>query len=745
MRDLILVRGAPGSGKSTWIKEHHLEPYTVSSDQVRLMFSCPEADPFTGEPHISQRNEKAVWKFIEDIVEQRMIMGQFLVIDAQNLAPSRWLKLAEKYRYRVYVKQMDTTQEECLKRNAARPPLVRVPENVIKASFYKMQNNPLPARVKPVTEEIAAGDIPPTDINSYKRLIAVGDIHGCYEPLKKLQEMTNDFQEADFIVFVGDFLDRGLQNREVLELMVSLRNKPNIMFLEGNHKHEKFWAEDRIDEIRSGEFRCNTMPQLEGMDKKAVREWCSRWCQLAYLSFGSKRFLISHAGLGYMPDHLLYVPSQVYIRGGDYEDDVDKAWQEKGYGDDLIQIHGHRNWYSYSMEAFDTSINLNSAVEFGEDLRVYIYDKEADTEEFHYLPNPVHREGMTLRRKATVLADRGCATTQELVELLVDNMRHASGIAEKRLSNNISSFNFTREVFYSVAWDDLNTIARGLFIDTARYRIVARSYQKFFNVNERERFNTLSWLKEHLVFPVKAWRKYNGFLGMMSWNPATNSIFYASKSTNDGEHAQLVKEVIEGYLADWQLETITRYLQDNDVTLLWEICTKADPHIIKEPEMPILLDVVYNTINFKKLNDVAFASLADAVFRVPRKSLDKTFQSWNQLEPVLVSQWIPNVVYHAVEGWVLCDENGYQLKLKTAYYKNYKMLRRAKELMQEGNATVTNFQNANGVAHDVINFMKGIGVDQLKAMSIIDVRDQYLAAGGKDFLYDENTNLRNYL
>ena len=49
MRDLILVRGAPGSGKSTWVAQNNLQPYCISSDAVRLMFSSPEIDPSTGE------------------------------------------------------------------------------------------------------------------------------------------------------------------------------------------------------------------------------------------------------------------------------------------------------------------------------------------------------------------------------------------------------------------------------------------------------------------------------------------------------------------------------------------------------------------------------------------------------------------------------------------------------------------------------------------------------------------------
>ena len=33
--------GAPGSGKSTWIKDNNLEMYTLSADMIRLQHSSP--------------------------------------------------------------------------------------------------------------------------------------------------------------------------------------------------------------------------------------------------------------------------------------------------------------------------------------------------------------------------------------------------------------------------------------------------------------------------------------------------------------------------------------------------------------------------------------------------------------------------------------------------------------------------------------------------------------------------------
>ena len=39
MRNLFILRGAPASGKSTWIKENNLEPYTLSTDQIPIKLS----------------------------------------------------------------------------------------------------------------------------------------------------------------------------------------------------------------------------------------------------------------------------------------------------------------------------------------------------------------------------------------------------------------------------------------------------------------------------------------------------------------------------------------------------------------------------------------------------------------------------------------------------------------------------------------------------------------------------------
>lgn len=68
---------------------------------------------------------------------------------------------------------------------------------------------------------------------------AVGDIHGCYEPLRALMARLDAVAEgSETIVFVGDYVDRGAQSRQVLEWLFDMnREHPEkVVCLMGNHE-----------------------------------------------------------------------------------------------------------------------------------------------------------------------------------------------------------------------------------------------------------------------------------------------------------------------------------------------------------------------------------------------------------------------------------------------------------------------------------------------------------------------------
>jgi serine/threonine protein phosphatase 1 len=66
-------------------------------------------------------------------------------------------------------------------------------------------------------------------------LLAIGDIHGCFTSLRALWGVVQPSVD-DVVVFLGDYVDRGVDSRQVLDLLVVESAKPNRVFLRGNHE-----------------------------------------------------------------------------------------------------------------------------------------------------------------------------------------------------------------------------------------------------------------------------------------------------------------------------------------------------------------------------------------------------------------------------------------------------------------------------------------------------------------------------
>ncbi|MFN4197039.1 MAG: metallophosphoesterase family protein [Caldimicrobium sp.] len=69
-------------------------------------------------------------------------------------------------------------------------------------------------------------------------IFAIGDIHGSYYSLKALLELIPIRWGIDYLIFLGDYIDRGPESRKVLELIINLKETyPDKVFpLKGNHE-----------------------------------------------------------------------------------------------------------------------------------------------------------------------------------------------------------------------------------------------------------------------------------------------------------------------------------------------------------------------------------------------------------------------------------------------------------------------------------------------------------------------------
>lgn len=732
MRDLLLMHGIQGSGKSTFIKENNLEPYTICPDKLRLLFEAPIIDPRTGKKSISQKNDKKVWDLVNKLVEEKMARGEFIVIDAMNIDMSTWKKLAEKYRYHIYYKSfLNISLEECIKRNKQREEYKIVSDEVIYNCYERINNAIIPKYTIEIDDDFFKNGIKPIDVNKYENIYVFGDIHGCFDPLNQFFT-EHPFSKNNLYIFLGDYLDRGLKNKETIELLFQFINEKNVMFLEGNHSWEKYWANNEIEKIRSREFLINTVNQINSVDKAKLREFCRRWIQMAYIEYNNKKYFLTHAGLGFFPGekNLRFIPSHDLIRGGKYEDDIDAWYEEKDC--DVIQIHGHRNQYEYSVNQFTQTFNLNSSVEFGEPLRVMQISKQGYN--FYHYENDsckgrINPWKQNIETNNIALTMSKSNLTKE--EQFILTLRKSNDIIEKILKNNISSFNFKRDVFYSNKWNNLNKIARGLFINTKENKIVARSYEKFFNVNEGNK-NTFEFLKQNLKYPISVFMKYNGFLGLMSYDHNINDLHFFSKSTDESDFAYWFKEIaIQKFKQYNKLDEIKEYLKNNDVTMIFEVIDPTnDPHIIQYKSKDIwLLDIIDNTIDFHKKSYDELCKIANK-FQLNVKQKEYIINNFDELMYNLNNEF-PNVKQEIpFEGFVLEDKNGYMFKFKMSFYLFWKKIRAIKQQIAKNK--FNSFNKLNEEERKIVTFItNNFNIDEIDKMSVIDIRNKFNMQGNK--------------
>jgi predicted kinase len=669
MRQLYLLRGNVASGKSTWLEKHGLTQYALCADTIRLLLQSPVLMP-SGKYGITQENDKRTWELLFEMLQTRMERGELVFIDATHSKSSdfaKYKKLAEAYRYRIFCLDFtDVPLELCVARNNDRSEYKQVPLRVLENIDARLKSQPTPSYATVVKPDRFADffEIKPLNFDQYKAVTVIGDIHGCYEPLSKIE-----FKDDEFYIFVGDYIDRGIQNAKVIGHLLTLHEKPNILLLEGNHERWlRFWSNNETDNIRSNEFKFQTRPELDasGLDKSEIRQLCRKFAQMAYFTYRGRTVLITHGGISSLPGQLVTIATEQFIKGvGKYEDmlEVADSWSSHS-PENSVQLSGHRNVTDSPIQVNSKYYNLEGKVEFGGELRVVVLRGDGSIEPISY-PNTIFRP-KAIKVELTLNPSS-----------FVEDLRRSKFIHE-RACGDISSFNFSRQAFYKKLWDGMTVKARGLFVNTKTNEIVARSYNKFFNLGERDdqRVENIQF-----EYPVTAWEKYNGFLGMVGYDTASDSLLYLSKSSVEGIYPEFFKGVLFDALSSEQLEKIKEELKSRNICLVFEcIDIKNDPHIIEYERSEVrLLDIVRRTLDYEKLpyeDVVAFAKK----YNLPVKKTAQVMKSQEGFMFFMNTLGVEETDF--IEGYVLEDSNGLMVKIKLPYYNFWKHMRALKDAVR---------------------------------------------------------------
>ena len=405
MRKLLITRGLPGSGKSTLIAEEGLQDHHLSADKLRRAFTGSELC-LDGELRIAQKHNDRIWRLMHEAFGVRVDNGEIIALEGRfdrfsEMVPFIDAALLEGYQIHI-ADLSDIPLEVIQERNKTRPVLEQVRSAGQEADARRISDqsleNWLAGRYPNAGITISDSSTASAAIQSmltfevqnfdrFSRVVHIGDLQGVCEALFQEGSPVRRRLDDDIAyVFVGDALDRGLENGEIMKWLVeevTPRLGKNVWFLRGNHEiHLEHFAAGRAS--FSIEFNLRTLPQLveAGITRLEAEEFVGKLTEALVYEFQGKTVYVTHGGIPapIRPARLPFVPSEQLMKGPGYHSTrIDEifnasASEHADNGQLFYQVHGHRNSAGVAIDAYPFSFNLEGGAEHGGHIRIAVLD-----------------------------------------------------------------------------------------------------------------------------------------------------------------------------------------------------------------------------------------------------------------------------------------------------------------------------------------------------------------------------------
>lgn len=215
--------------------------------------------------------------------------------------------------------------------------------------------------------------------------------------------------------------------------------------------------------------------------------------------------------------------------------------------------------------------------------------------------------------------------------------------------DNLVLLNYTHNAQYEGKWNEYERICRGLAINTETGKVVIRSFDKFFNWNERG-FVTNSPIK-HITEKVDG-SLCNLFVHGKSYR-------FASRGSFDGKQAMWATRFFERRFSKYNMidfNTLT-----NDHTLIFEAIYPENRIVVDYGNTE---DLVLLAIRNKHSGEYLSYQQVDHIAYGYRFSRPKV-HSFSNIEEILAAQ---KTLPYSKEGWVVEFEDGQRFKFKGDQY-----------------------------------------------------------------------------
>ncbi len=230
---------------------------------------------------------------------------------------------------------------------------------------------------------------------------AIGDIHGCFSELTSLHKKILTHEKynikKDFIIYLGDYIDRGKKSKEVINQIIKLKDK-NIKTINLMGNHDEFMVnflfnrknnlKDWINFGADFTFRSYGIELVEfikdGFDEKIVEkvrrtllknmdEHHQNFFKELRLFYETKKYLFVHAGID--PKKKLNDQTKE-----DYLWSRSRNFFDKNFKAEKIIVHGHTPEEQITSDPY--RINIDSGCYFSGKLTCVGLTDELETRFF---------------------------------------------------------------------------------------------------------------------------------------------------------------------------------------------------------------------------------------------------------------------------------------------------------------------------------------------------------------------------
>ena len=221
IKELVLLVGPQGAGKSTFCNQYLSDHYRISQDEQG------QKQHFEMFKQALQAQSKIVVDRINHTREQRY----------------RYLSLAKDAGFETKIVVVNRKFKDCLERIKNRkdhPTLKSTDITTINSALTMYFNQYEYVNDSEADSVIRLSNYDPffmdiTHITRDRRIILIGDVHGCYDELMQLLDKVNYNPKVDVLIFADDLVDRGPKIREVLEFVKTGYDRGLVFTVMSNH------------------------------------------------------------------------------------------------------------------------------------------------------------------------------------------------------------------------------------------------------------------------------------------------------------------------------------------------------------------------------------------------------------------------------------------------------------------------------------------------------------------------------